>query len=250
MSNRIVRVFLVTLGIVVLVLSLNITAAAADNGQGGRQRPGQAGVSGQHHGSQQGVTADNGPRSGNYSGTSAGLLQQYRWQQNKVNRNGSHSGNCICTASAAEITPLSENEIQWLTYMREEEKLARDVYTVLYDKWAVPVFKNIALSEQKHLDAIEKLLAKYTINDPVADESVPGNFTVLELNALYADLSTRGLSSLSAAFQVGVDIEKSDIADLETAIGLSGEHPDIVRVYQNLLAGSENHLAAFTALLD
>jgi hypothetical protein len=250
MPNRIARVLLVAISIVILVLSLNITAAAADNGQGGRQGPGRTGVSGQHNGWQGGVTADNGPRSGNYSAAGAGFLKQYRWQQNAAKGNGPHSGNCTCTASAAGITSLGEDEIKWLTYMREEEKLARDVYTVLYEKWAVPVFNRIALSEQKHLDAIEKLLAKYAIADPVADESVPGNFTISELNTLYSSLQTRGLSSLREAYLVGVDIEESDIADLKAAIGLSGEHPDIVRVYQNLLDGSENHLAAFTLLLD
>jgi hypothetical protein len=164
--------------------------------------------------------------------------------------NRQQSGNCNCTASTAEVTPLSEDETYWLTYMREEEKLARDVYRVLYDQWGVTIFNNIAASEQKHMDAIEKLLEKYGINDPVTDEDVPGNFTILELNTLYDELKTRGLSSLDEAYQVGVDIEKLDIEDLEDAIRVSGTHPDIVRVYNNLLDGSENHLAAFELHLD
>jgi len=55
---------------------------------------------------------------------------------------------------------------------------------------------------------------------------------------------------LDEAYQVGVDIEELDIEDLENAIGVSGTHQDIVRVYNNLLDGSENHLAAFTSHLN
>jgi hypothetical protein len=148
------------------------------------------------------------------------------------------------------ITPLNEEEIQWLTYMREEEKLARDIYQVLYSEWGVRIFQNIASSEQKHMDALENLLKKYGIDDPVTDESAQGNFTISELDALYVELKTRGLSSLDKAYLVGVDIEELDIEDLEAAIGFSGAHPDIVKVYNNLLDGSENHLAAFTSHLD
>lgn len=248
MRKRVSRVLLVTIGVVILVLSLGVTAAAAGNGAGGET----VGVdgSGQQNGWQRGETAGNKLQSSDCTGSCEGILQQNRWQQNMAKGNRQQSGNCNCTASTAEVTPLSEDETYWLTYMREEEKLARDVYRVLYDQWGVTIFNNIAASEQKHMDAIEKLLGKYGINDPVTDEDVLDNFTILELNTLYDELKTRGLSSLDEAYQVGVDIEKLDIEDLEDAIRVSGTHPDIVRVYNNLLDGSENHLAAFELHLD
>ena len=38
--------------------------------------------------------------------------------------------------------------------MREEEKLARDVYVALGDRWGLRVFENIARAEQRHMDAV------------------------------------------------------------------------------------------------
>jgi hypothetical protein len=41
---------------------------------------------------------------------------------------------------------LSDAEKASLTLMREEEKLARDVYVYVYDIWGTPIFSNIATS--------------------------------------------------------------------------------------------------------
>jgi hypothetical protein len=38
--------------------------------------------------------------------------------------------------------------------MREEEKLAHDVYMTLYEKWGQQIFKNIAASEETHTNAV------------------------------------------------------------------------------------------------
>ncbi|NTU51409.1 MAG: DUF2202 domain-containing protein, partial [Candidatus Aminicenantes bacterium] len=43
---------------------------------------------------------------------------------------------------------LDETEIHYLVFIREEKKMARDVYLFLYDKWGNPVFASIAKSEQ------------------------------------------------------------------------------------------------------
>ena len=64
---------------------------------------------------------------------------------------------------------LSEREAHNLAYLREEEKLARDVYTTLYEKWQVPVFRNIPKSEQAHTNAVLALLQKFGVPDPVTD---------------------------------------------------------------------------------
>ncbi len=65
---------------------------------------------------------------------------------------------------------LSEAEINSLTYMREEEKLARDVYVYLHDMYGSPIFDKISVSEQTHMDAIKTLLDRYGIPDPVAGQ--------------------------------------------------------------------------------
>ena len=61
-------------------------------------------------------------------------------------------------------------------FIREEEKIARDVYRVLYKKWGNPIFANIEESEQAHMDAMANVLAFYGIDDPVTNDET-GEFT-------------------------------------------------------------------------
>ncbi len=72
-----------------------------------------------------------------------------------------------------------------------------------------------------------------------------GGFTLPEVQAMYDDLLAQGSESVEAALAVGVTVEEVDIADLQEAVeGLQA--PRAVAVYRNLLAGSENHLQAFS----
>ncbi|NPA54900.1 MAG: DUF2202 domain-containing protein [Epsilonproteobacteria bacterium] len=144
---------------------------------------------------------------------------------------------------------LTNEEIESLIHMREEEKLARDVYLTLADKYSdTKVFSNIANAEQHHMDKIGELLDKYGIEDPVKSDEV-GVFSDESMSALYTQLTTQGLNSLSDALTVGATIEDLDIFDLEDEIGDSS-NPDIVRVYSQLEHGSEHHLNAFTYNLE
>jgi len=153
----------------------------------------------------------------------------------------------ITSVGFVQAASLSNDETSWLTYMREEEKLARDVYITLYEKWGKSIFTNIAVSEQRHMDAIKNLLMKYGVPDPVTDDTV-GVFTDKFKN-LYETLISKGSESLVQALKVGVFIEETDIHDLEQAI-TSTTHRDINKVYTNLMNGSYNHLAAFCSQLE
>jgi len=53
-----------------------------------------------------------------------------------------------------DVGILTPEEEAGLLFMREEEKLARDVPLVLFDKSGLRVFENIAQSEQRHMDAV------------------------------------------------------------------------------------------------
>lgn len=147
--------------------------------------------------------------------------------------------------SDTSTSPLSEREITDLTFMREEEKVARDVYIKLNLTWGwqTQVFANISESEQRHMDAIKKLLDKYSLSDPVQSDIV-GSFTNPELKAMYEDLVLRGSASMRDALHVGALIEEVDIIDLVEAYEAS-THSDIKNVYANLQAGSRDHLRAF-----
>lgn len=159
--------------------------------------------------------------------------------QNGPRGNGNGNG----AGSAANVAPLTADEAQWLTYMREEEKLARDVYRQMYEKWNLIIFSNISESEDKHTNTVARKLARYGIADPAAGLPA-GVYANPELGALYAALMEKGTRSIEDALEVGVLIEKTDIDDLELALAVT-EKTDIKRVYTNLLAGSLNHLEAF-----
>lgn len=145
------------------------------------------------------------------------------------------------------VESLSEAEKKDLIYMREEEKLARDVYQTLYEKWGVQVFANIAQSEQTHTETVRDLLEKYDVTDPVTDDSV-GVFQNEELQRLYDDLVGQGTVSEVEAFRVGALIEELDIKDLQEAIDRT-DNADIAFAYENLMRASRNHLRSFTKQL-
>lgn len=149
--------------------------------------------------------------------------------------------------ASSPVENLDTSEREDLIYMREEEKLARDVYTTLGEKWNQQIFFNIANSEQTHTEAIRDLLDKYKLDDPVKNDVV-GVFTNTDLAALYNELVEQGSVSLSAALTVGATIEDLDIRDLDTALSRT-DNDDIAAVYQRLKAGSENHLRAFARQL-
>lgn len=159
---------------------------------------------------------------------------------------------------------LSQEEIDQLLFIREEEKLARDVYLALADKWDAPIFTNIAQSEQQHMDAVGQLIEKYGLEDPITDDT-PGVFTNDTLRDLYNDLVSSGDVDLGyvapglviegggtsqlAAYKVGAFIEEFDIIDIQHAIA-EASHSDVENVYENLVRGSRNHLRSFVGLIE
>ena len=146
------------------------------------------------------------------------------------------------------IEEISQEEIDGLLLMREEEKLARDVYLELSDLFGQQIFSNIAASEQTHTDAIKSLLIKYDLNDPVISDEI-GVFENSDLQLLYYNLIEQGSSSLLDALIVGATIEDLDIKDLQELNEIS-DNQDIISVYNNLERGSRNHLRSFTRLIQ
>jgi hypothetical protein len=149
--------------------------------------------------------------------------------------------------SIAQAGVLTEAEVSSLLYMREEEKLAHDVYMALYNQWQLQIFQNIASSEQMHMDSVKSLLDRYGLQDPASGTA--GVFTDQTLQELYNSLVTQGSRSLAEALKVGAAIEEIDILDLEQSIAQASQ-PDIALVYQNLLNGSQNHLRSFVSTLQ
>jgi hypothetical protein len=142
---------------------------------------------------------------------------------------------------------LSAGETELLGFLREEEKLARDVYRALFAANGDRTFANIAAAEQRHMDEVKLLLDRYGLADPSA-ATAPGEFRDARLAALYTDLVARGKVSLVEAFKVGATIEDLDLFDVGKALETS-DNRDIDAVMQNLARGSRNHLRAFSGRL-
>ncbi len=163
---------------------------------------------------------------------------------------GSAGDAALALASTAQVATvvISPEEAASLRFMREEEKLAHDVYVTLYEQWGLTLFGNIAASEQKHTDAIANLLDMYNIPDPVGNNGL-GEFTDIDLQGLYDDLAAQGSQSVGDGLKVGALIEEVDILDLQGRLAET-DNASIEQVYNNLMAGSESHLRAFVYNLE
>ncbi|WP_211356876.1 DUF2202 domain-containing protein [Phaeodactylibacter luteus] len=159
------------------------------------------------------------------------------------------SGTSCSNLNSTPVTvPLTEDEADALIFMREEEKLARDIYLALSDKWGVPIFANIAASEQRHMDAVGCMISRYQLVDPITDDT-PGIFNNEVLAALYPALLSQGLESYEQALQVGATIEDLDINDLNKELA-SAQHTEVIATFENLARGSRNHLRSFVGELE
>ena len=148
---------------------------------------------------------------------------------------------------ASENFSFSDTELDMLLHMKEEEKLARDVYAALYEKWGIPIFSNISRAENTHMSAVIYLLEKYGEEQTAVDE--PGKFTNPDFQKLYAHLVTKGSTSLVEAFKTGALIEDMDIKDLMEFLD-EVTNENIIMVFENLTKGSRNHLRAFNRQLS
>jgi hypothetical protein len=129
-----------------------------------------------------------------------------------------------------------------MKYMMEEEKLAYDVYVTLYEQFGLATFNNIAKSELSHMNAVSKLLEKYSVENTAS--TTLGVFNHEHLQSLYNALIAQGSWSLVDALKVGATIEDVDIYDLEDFMEKT-ENEDIHSVFDFLDCGSRNHLRSF-----
>ena len=139
----------------------------------------------------------------------------------------------IATADATE---------EQLVYLIEEEKLAHDVYSAMFDLWGSKVFGNILKSEETHQSQVLTVMNTRDIEDPRSSKA--GVFVNAELQSLYNELIAKGSKSAVDAYEVGVAIEVLDIDDI-TKMLATAKDADVIAMMENLRKGSENHLRAF-----
>jgi len=138
---------------------------------------------------------------------------------------------------------LEEAKLARILFIREEEKLAYDVYKTMFDKYGVTVFQNVPNSELSHMEAMLTIIKKYDLVDPI-NVNPMGIFKNTTLQALYTKLIDQGNISLLSAYQVGALIEELDISDLTSSLAVTNNQ-DVRLVYDFLNKGSRNHLRSF-----
>lgn len=172
------------------------------------------------------------------------IVEESASNKSNSNLSGPVSDNHQEAISILSGSDLSQSEIEGILFMREEEKLARDIYLALGEIWDMNIFNNIAKSEQSHMDAMLTLIEGFGLEDPVSNNGL-GEFSDPDLQSLYNSLIAQGSNSLADALIVGNAIEEIDILDLQEHLSLTTNEA-LLEVYTNLLKGSINHLAAFS----
>jgi len=210
---------------IAFALSINFSAVAAEN------------KGGMDHSNMQGSEAGNGEMQN--TGMENSGMQQSGGMQNSMA--GKHCSLKL-NANQFEAQELSEEVTNDLRFMREEEKLARDVYQALYVKWFSMVHGNIADAEQMHMDRIKIFLDAYGVEDSASEEV--GVFNNETLQSLYDDLVAQGLESELEAYKVGAYVEEVDINDLENSIK-NTDIQELKEMYMQLKNSSYMHLRKF-----
>jgi hypothetical protein len=166
---------------------------------------------------------------------------------------------------------LDVNEQAHLIFMREEEKLARDVYLTLGTMYPDSViFGKIDDSEQTHITAVKTMLEKYGVDDPNTNDNI-GAFTGEDYGWYFTEkfnlLVERASISELEALYVGAFIEELDMMDInqcpevivETDNGINDvsecgkiytDNSDILNLYSSLLDGSDNHLEGYVKNIE
>ena len=173
--------------------------------------------------------------------------------------------------TSTEDAVLNYNEVTHLMFMREEEKMARDVYLTLGEMYPnSAVFGKIDDSEQNHMDAVKSMIEKYGYEDPNTNDNVGvftgeeyGHYFIANYNAL---VERANVSELEALY-VGAFIEELDMMDInqcpheivESDNGIDDvsecgnnytDNADITKLYDSLLEGSANHLQGYVRNIE
>lgn len=187
-----------------------------------------------------------GSGSGSGSGGGAGQRAGQRSGQGMGGQRGQMQGmgqEGIAAVAPGSLGVASADLAAQLAYLIQEEKLAHDIYVLAASKYGVNVFENISKSETTHQTAIGSLLAGYSLADPTVGLA-PGAFLDPSVQKLYDELALRVNSSQQQAVEVGVLIEKTDIADLQKVVNATPSE-EVTPVLERLIAASQRHLQAF-----
>jgi len=190
-----------------------------------------------------------------------------RNQSNKNSSDYSQSGytqesipTTVSDALTEKLSELTQELKDSITYMYNEEKLAKDIYLNVYEKQKIKQLYNIATkSEIKHEEAVNDLAIKYDLNITLyPDTDIPydkktldsygsGQYPVVAIQELYDMLYDKGIQSKKDALDVGCLVEVTDIDDLDKYMiqATEANASDVLTVFNFLREGSYKHYWSF-----
>jgi len=184
------------------------------------------------------------------------------------NHNQTDEQNGIFDINNYPLSTLTQDLKDAISYMGNEERLAYDVYTNIYNYHAenngldIMQLKNIAdRSETKHIQIVQSIVRKYDLseenltnvtiavaNSNTAFEDLPsGVYDIPAIQNLYDVLYAKGIQSQQDALEVGCMVEVTDITDLDEKIIIAQESnaTDVFDAFTVLRDASYNHYWAF-----
>ena len=180
---------------------------------------------------------------------------------------GNQTGQNSFDINAYPESNLTQELQDAIAYMGNEERLAYDIYTNLYDYHMkngdkIRQLTNIATnSEIKHIQIVQSVVRRYDLNasdlnnvdSPVSDnqvlpEDMPrGQYDIPAIQTLYDALYAKGTDSVQDALEVGCMVEVTDINDLDRYIASASASnaSDVKAAFEFLRKGSYKHYWAF-----
>ncbi|KIM12011.1 MAG: hypothetical protein KU37_03995 [Sulfuricurvum sp. PC08-66] len=176
----------------------------------------------------------------------------------------------VVSALLSPQSQLSQEVLDALAYMLNEERLAYDIYNYLYayhNDSTLKQLTNIATkSESTHIQSVQLLVKKYAPNydaftnidltaldyvDTTLGEMNASTYDINAIQTLYTTLVTKGKISRRDALEVGCMVEVTDINDLNEDINLSkaSNAADVTTVFEFLRDASYTHYWAFDKAL-
>ena len=183
---------------------------------------------------------------GAFSGPGAGAGPEATYGPGAATGPGAASGYPVLLP-ISDTTPLSDQEVADILFMREEEQMAHDLYSRWAGMYPLPIFSNIRDSETVHIYEVQLLMDRYDVPSDRIGNASAGFYNPV-IQSWYEAFSSQGDASQTAALEAGAAIEQDDITDLDAAIGHTSRL-DILQVWNNLRQASVNHESAFLQAL-
>ncbi len=136
--------------------------------------------------------------------------------------------------SQMPLGSLTEEEKSSVQSMMEYEKMVRDVYAIMYEKWQTQAFENLGKKASAAMAAIKLLLDRYNLENPVKDATKVGDFKNVTLQKMLNAMVSKGDKSLKDALEACAEAEEMNMAKIENALKTC-DSADLKLVYETLL---------------